>query len=1108
MAMTDAVARRTALTALDKSLLVEAGAGSGKTSLLAGRIVANLASGVHPRNIAAVSFTEKAAAELMMRVSTFIERAVNNDMPVDIAAAFPGGITQDQIYNLLDAQEEIGHLVCTTIHGFCQRLIKPYPVEADIDPGAQILDPVDAALAFDDIFDKWLRTKLAGHDPNENLITSLITSEPKSGLALIRQVADILRDNPELRAPVADIDEETANPFVEAVSAFERWYATCGYTVPEHDVFLDALKELCAAARGHTRTHSAAIGLSAAIHSSYVITSKKTARAYKVKGKWEAAAPSKAVGTAHFLEATRLYEACALALEDLQRKVAAASLYLLHEEVRPVIKMYSDYKKNAAFLDFGDLLISAHRLLEKHPEIREALSDQYTHILVDEFQDTDPLQTQIFLYLAFDQADGGWRPRPGNIFLVGDPKQAIYRFRGADVATYVRMREIMTAADKDSVLSVSTNFRSLPGILEHVNTVFEEVLSVEGQPGFTSLSAHRKKQNYQTTVAYFDVDDTSPRDNGSDPKIGDIRDREAATVADICSRIIGALDIFDNDGSSRKCEAGDIALLVPQGTELWRYENALERAGIAVATQAGKGLYRQQEVHDLIALTRILADSRDTLALGAFLRGPLIGLTEQELLDETHRLGVNEDGSFRYLRVGMDLSTIINPILRQAMADLAELRVAAEKSTPHAVLSKAVEKFLVRPKIVARFEGNPERQLSNVDRFLEMSRPYSVRGLRAFSDTMRSAWEEGERIEEGRPDEQKQSVSLITMHSAKGLEWPVVIPVNIITSPMKQSSIITDVSTNTITMPFMGLVPEGYEEARAKAERENVFERMRIWYVAATRARDLLILPRYSQDWKDAWCMMLDMRYDIQSPLNLSSLPEPQVSSIEVEANLVDAEGFRREAAQVKAAMPKIVWTSPSRHEWSPALSDEVTDDELVSAVPLLDPYAGINGGPERGTILHKIMEEILNGELEEDDEAIHARAAELSDQFLAMAGRVIPDLLPDEMTRTVRRTLNLPIVASMRPYIIPELVTADARQDGEVEVIEYGVIDAAAVGEDGFVKAVFDWKSDIRPNAAATKGYSKQVRRYIEMNEVECGYIVYMTTGEVVEVKNKAVAA
>jgi ATP-dependent exoDNAse (exonuclease V) beta subunit (contains helicase and exonuclease domains) len=1107
MAMNDALARQTALTVLDKSLQIEAGAGSGKTSLLAGRIVANLASGVHPRSIAAVSFTEKASAELMTRVAIFIDEVIARNVRPEISPAFPGGPTEQQVLNLVEARKHIGDLVCTTIHGFCQRIIKPYPVEADIDPGAQVLDPVEAGLVFDDIFDRWLRSKLSGHDPDENLITSIITNDARTGLALTRQIADILRENPALKVPEASFGPDTHEAFCTAVAAFEEWYAGCGYMVPEHDTYLEALRTLRDTVSKPARAHCAVIAMASAIQSSYLFTSKRTIRTYKVKGKWEACAPSKSVGTGHNTEACQHYETCSAALEELQRKVAAAALYMLRDEVSPVIRMYSDYKRDAAFLDFGDLLVAAHRLLENFPAIREALGSQYTHILVDEFQDTDPLQTQIFLRLAFDMIEGKWMPRPGSIFLVGDPKQAIYRFRGADVATYVRMREIMLAADKEAVLSVSTNFRSLSSILDHVNAVFSEVLSVEGQPGFTSLSAHRGGEE-ANTVAFFDVDDTSPRDDGADPKIGDVREREAAAVAEICERLIGSFDVPAPEGGSRKCKPGDIALLVPQGTELWRYENALERRGIAVATQAGKGLYRQQEIHDLVALTRILADHRDTLALGAFLRGPLVGLTEQELLDETSRIPPAEDGSLRFLRVGMDLSVLRNPLLVDALKSLDELRAVAETTTPHGVLCMAVERFLVRPKIVARFKGNPERQLSNVDRYLEMSRAYSVRGLRSFSDAMRSAWEESERVEEGRPDEQEQSVSLITMHSAKGLEWPVVIPVNIVTSPIRQSAIITDVSTGTMTMPFMGVLPEGYETARLKAERESAFERMRIWYVAATRARDLLILPRYSQQWPDSWFSMINLRFDLQGALDLSSLPEGAVPVEEQGADTVDADGFSRQKALVAAAAPQIVWTSPSRHEWSPATDNAVTDDEMVHAVPLLDPYAGIAGGAERGTILHKLMEEVLNGETADDDGAILSRSAVLAEQYSSALGKAIPDLYPDELARTVRRTLDLPLVASMRTIIIPELVTAAATDRNGEEIIEYGVIDAAAVGGDGYVTAVFDWKSDIRPSSSATRGYAKQVGRYIEMNDVERGYIVYMTTGEVVEVVNEALAA
>jgi exodeoxyribonuclease-5 len=1110
MTMTDAAARRTALSDLGRSLHVEAGAGTGKTSLLAGRIVSLLANGAAPSAIAAVTFTEMAAAELLGRVGDFVEKVVAGNVPPDIAAAFEGGVpSRGQIENLESAQSLMGDLTCTTIHGFCQRLIKPYPVEADIDPGAQILDPVEASLAFEDIFDKWIRGRLSGHDPDETLVTSLVSMEAKSGVALVRSVADALHDNPGVSVPRHSLREDVADEFAAAVQAFEDWYAKCGYQIPEHELFLSPIVELRKAATAAVggRPHLLVVKVALALKESYLVTGKGTFRAYKCKGKWQTGAPNKGMGGEHFEEAKEHYERCTQALDAMRRKIAAAALTLIYDEVQPLMRAYAKFKRESASLDFGDLLTAAAAMLRDHPDVRAALGAQYRHVLVDEFQDTDPLQTDIFLHLSFDKVDGEWKPRPGAIFLVGDPKQAIYRFRGADVGTYVRMRELMQASDADCFLSVSTNFRSLSSILDHVNIVFEGPLGVDGQPGFTRLSAHRT-QEAAATVAYFDVDDASPGRSGAEPKIGEVRAREAEIVADLCSRLIGSYEVFEKNGDLRLCHPGDIALLVPQGTDLHLYENALERAGIAVATQAGKGLYRQQEVHDLIALLRVLADPRDTLALGAFLRGPLVGLTEQELLDETHRLPDTEDGGLSFLRVGMDLSPLALPVLIDAMAKLDRLRLQAETSTPHAILNRSVDEFAVRPKIKARFHGNPERQLSNVDRFLEMSRPYSVRGLRAFSDAMRKAWEDGERVQEGRPDEEERSVSLITMHSSKGLEWPIVIPVNTVTSPFRQSAIITDVASATMTMPFLGLVPEGYDEARLKADAESALERMRIWYVAATRAKDLLVVPRFSREWKDSWARMVDLCFDAMTPLDVAHLPTDMPSLDEFEENKQDAAVFRAEHAKVVTAPRILKWAAPSRHEWSPSLTGFTTPDDLVAALPNLDPYAGIDGGAERGIILHKLMEEILNSETEASHEELKARAETLSRQFLSAAGREVRDLIPDEMARTVLRTLEIPLVAELRPRLLPEVATVGSWVNGNEETVMYGLMDTSAVMEDGTIDATIDWKSDVRPSASATRGYVRQVTDYIETNEIERGYIVYMTTAQVVEVPNRKMKA
>ncbi len=171
--------------------------------------------------------------------------------------------------------------------------------------------------------------------------------------------------------------------------------------------------------------------------------------------------------------------------------------------------------------------------------------------------------------------------------------------------------------------------------------------------------------------------------------------------------------------------AGDIALLAPTGTDLWRYEEALERRGIPVATQAGKGLFRRQEIKDLIALTRVLADRRDTLALGALLRGPLVGLSDEDILDIIWSLPRSDEEPDRLPRLDLnvDLSTVGHPLARDVLERLQTLRRRSNSSTPYDLLSQTVDMLRVRPLLLERHRGHAERALANVDLYLSLSRP-------------------------------------------------------------------------------------------------------------------------------------------------------------------------------------------------------------------------------------------------------------------------------------------------------------------------------------------------------------------------------------------------
>ena len=196
--LSDDAARRDAIAVHDRSFLVEAGAGSGKTAVMAGRIAMLLAGGVAPKHIAAVTFTEFAASELLIRVRAFVGALTAGEIPTELRVALPDGLSDEQCGSLAAADAALDEMTCSTIHGFCQRLITPYPVEADIDPGAGVMDRDQADLVFDELIDAWLREELAGEAGG--LLAELVLHNPDATLALIRTILSHLRPPSRLRS--------------------------------------------------------------------------------------------------------------------------------------------------------------------------------------------------------------------------------------------------------------------------------------------------------------------------------------------------------------------------------------------------------------------------------------------------------------------------------------------------------------------------------------------------------------------------------------------------------------------------------------------------------------------------------------------------------------------------------------------------------------------------------------------------------------------------------------------------------------------------------------------------------------------------------------------
>lgn len=1124
----DDEARRAAITLHDQSILVEAGAGSGKTAVMAGRIAAMLAEGTPPDSIAAVTFTELAASELLIRVRDVVSELAAGHVPAELRIAFPAGLSDAQRGHLALAYTAIGDLTCSTIHGFCQRLIKPYPVEADIDPGAAILDRNQGDLVFVEIVDSWLRDQLSGGEGG--LLADLVLHSPGETVALVHKIADNLRRRRTISGPAVSPLAPLVLAFRQAVGDLAAFLAGASAVEAETADQSARFGELASAIDDATvETPAGLVGLLVLKPHLDLTTATGAFCAYRKKGKWADAAKrqglSKADGDRLNLEAGGHYDACCKAWSKMVEAVASRVLADLIRQVQPILQRFREYKRSTALLDFDDLIFAARDLLRDHDDVRRALALRFSRVLVDEFQDTDPMQTEIFWRLCGEPPSGGpedaasdwagFHIRPGALFLVGDPKQAIYRFRGADVAAYVRARAAFAAQDGDSVLSISTNFRSCAPILAYVNSRFEGVLSSDGQPGFTALDAFHPDRGEAVCIAALDVA-AADADGKASPDVQ--RDAEAEAVAGMCARLIGSEMILDRrSGESRVCRPGDIALLAPTGSELWRYEEALERRGIPVATQAGKGFFRRQEIQDLIAITRVLADRRDTLALIALLRGPLVGLTEEELLDIVWSLPRPEDRpeDVAKLDLGVEAPGIAHPLARSVIEILQAFQRRVHSTTPHDLLSQAVDALRVRPLLLQRHQGQAERALANVDLYLSMTAGFAVRGLRAFSEAMTAAWTDEARAVEGRPDAQEEAVALYTMHAAKGLEWPIVVPINTMTRVMAAENAVTDRDTDVFYCPVLGVKPAGFDSVREAEKDELDREHIRLWYVASTRARELLVLPRLDvPPVKSAWIGLLDLSLAELPALDLAHLsPEPGEGRTG-EPNTQTREAFAEEASRIADRHAALTWLAPSRDEGGdgPLLSPEIAEIWAASDTAQPDenmPSPAVQGGRERGLTLHKLLEEVLTGETPDASEALVSRARDL---IIAIGQTPVEDaaigLSPDELAGCVSRTLALPEIAALRPTLVPEFPVYAATKDEAGERVTAGVADATSFAADGRAEVVIDWKSDVRPTSETLDHYVRQVRNYLEMTDTARGLIVLVTSGQVIPVSPTPVLA
>ncbi|MCP3440667.1 exodeoxyribonuclease V subunit beta [Bradyrhizobium sp. CCGUVB14] len=1093
--LADSADRRRALTVLDQTLLVEAAAGTGKTSLLAGRVTMLLASGIAPRNIAAITFTELAAGELRVRVERFVNELLKGTIPEDLALAVDKALTAPQRAAFIAARARLDELTATTIHGFCHKLLRSYAIEAGVDPGAEVLDAVQTEFAFTTVFERWLRRRLGENaDPTDPVVV-MARRDPREAVDTLKKLGKFRRDFRTAKPLPRDLAEHADLEFVESVREFRRWID--GTKAPDRaleDVAdLERLAAFFAGAFDSPPSFERLWELAHPPRVNAMAWRSSDLRPYRRLGAWKYVA-GKDEGTRLAEQATSHYDQCAAEFRALLGSIATALVATFSSALDELLEDFEAYKRNAAVLDFDDLLLATRELLRGHEAVRQAASNRYTRILVDEFQDTDPVQAEILFLIA--SAPGGapaWQARkliPGNLFIVGDPKQAIYRFRGADVATYMEARKAAERQFPDNILRITTSFRSRGEILDHVNRCFHGPLGRQA-PGYVPLvsslgpAEHGLPCVMKATIRI-----------GEKSRAAFIRDEEARAVADICAQLIGNVRVRRSGGENSLIVPGDIALLAPVGTELWRYERALEERGLPLVSLAGRNLFRRQETQDFVALIRVLADPGDTLALGALLRGPLVGLTNHELLDITRALapdGTEDRSPTPRLTLQTQPEQINHPLARETLIVLRDLRRRVRRTTPFLLLSEAIDRLRVRATLAARGSDQAARALANLDLLMERARRYGVRGLKQLAQDIDADWEGGplgpEPYDEARLDADREAIEIITVHSAKGLEWPIVIPINMGSELRRREPFIHRRQDDTLHWVLGDVVPPAIADAISIDDQDSAEEHERLLYVACTRAIEMLILPTLSVPRAKSWAHLLDLGQDDIPEWDAAHFSRRPLARVVAEENHQSEEAFAAEQTSITDASRPIRWVRPSDGD-----ADRLVEVARVDEAADPDPsgLVTVKGSAIRGAVLHKLIEEVLTGEIEEAAAVLEARAGVLLAQLGPLEAGTVPD--PVEMAVTALRALRLPGVAEHRAALVPEIPLYGARDAGRT--LTAGRADAVAIAAGRTVLA-FDWKSDVAPTAADRQAYAGQLLQYLEAVGAPLGAVVYLTLGE-----------
>lgn len=809
--------QRRAVTTLGKNLCVAAGAGSGKTTVLVERYLFLIEKGgMETRDIVAITFTEKAANQMKEKIRCKMKERMENPVDSGERAAW------ERRYR------EIGAAPIHTIHGFSARLLREKAVEAGVDPQFATLDEIETVILAHKTIMDFIHERLnGGADSMIRLLTAY-------GLPGTRELlSELLRQREAVGSRAGTYleqsDEEIPAPLREAAEI--RLRATGrelqGISSPDPE---DRLERI----RREVLTHLFAPLTPAALESLSTLINLRVGS----RKKWDAEDLARAkvlLGTVRD-QARNL-----LPLYDTARiRTELALLRALLQEFAPLCDRYRKEKTAQGLLDFDDLLIFARDLLRNHPKVREEYRQKIRTLLIDELQDTDPLQMEIVEGVCGDE--------PGRIFGVGDAKQSIYRFRGADVSVFQRFRQRVREGDPEGVIPLNQNFRSQEEILRFINFIFPRILPTQGtqeEVSFEPLEPY--KESLPNT--HFVESCFIPARKGETNAL-EVRSREAAWIADRIATMVEKREerVLEETGGARPVEYGDIAILFRALTDVKLYEGELRRLGIPYSVISGGGFFDKQEILDTFNMLRILLYPDDEEALTGILRSPIVGVRDDTLYLMTRGRSLSQGLEQAEEVPGIDEAE--RSILLRSRKRIEELRQIRDRVR----IPELIDRFLETTGYPALLLSDPvhgPQRYANLKKFMDLARDFSSRPLFSLSDFIDYVDErkarEAREAESSIDEESRDTVRILSVHKAKGLEFPVVfLPDLGRRNGGGNGALLVDAELGIgIRIPDEKGDPANSFLRTPILEQNKIKdlnEEKRLFYVACTRAKDFLLL--------------------------------------------------------------------------------------------------------------------------------------------------------------------------------------------------------------------------------------------------------------------------